>query len=174
MKKTTFFEKLKNSLGAILKFRSQQTPAAMLLFVFVVGFSNGSIAQILGDNTEAIDAVNKETNQEVAAHSSLYIDAMSTEKQYNAMRDKENIVQFFSHGKPGALYLEGTWLQKEPIAQFNNSKFSPFTFQVSVCTAVFSHKSNRSQEAITNQKKELMVLGKKIGCKNNCNQISTQ
>lgn len=63
----------------------------------------------------------------VYAHAgdSVYIDASVEDShtlQYACLGNATDVFHFFSHGKPGELFIEGQWLAGEQLADFLKSK----------------------------------------------------
>jgi hypothetical protein len=80
-------------------------------------------------NEYGVNSISQKSCSDTSTISSTYIDTSLPDKEVlqSAVENGDNTLHLFSHGRPGELFINGKWLQKEAIALFVNSNFSKRT-----------------------------------------------
>jgi hypothetical protein len=80
-------------------------------------------------NEYGVNPISQKSFSDTSTISGTYIDTSLPDKGVlqSAVENADKSLHLFSHGRPGELFINGKWLQKEAIALFVNSNFSKRT-----------------------------------------------
>jgi hypothetical protein len=112
-------------------------------------------------NEYGVNPISQKSCSDTSTISGTYIDTSLPDKGVlqSAVENGDNSYHLFSHGKPGELFINGKWLQKEAIALFVNSNFSKHTVhgsQLNIYGCNFA-QGEKGKAAITYLEKELGI-----------------
>ena len=112
-------------------------------------------------NEYGVNPISQKSFSDTSTISGTYIDTSLPDKGVlqSAVENADKSLHLFSHGRPGELFINGKWLQKEAIALFVNSNFSKLTVhgsQLNIYGCNFA-QGEKGKVAITYLEKELGI-----------------